>query len=245
MSRPSNLACHDLTTYIKPPRNINSLLGLGLKFCPIPKTTFPDYSTCHKRFVRDVYIKDVFADRTDTTPFNPRLYVRSTWEPRQEDVAPITVRRTSQFLSSTIPLFKKRRGRSNLLPHQKYLLCHLQNQHELMVIQCDKNLGPALIERQQYIRLVYCDHLNDTNTYKFMTKLEATNYIHCIAHLLCKFIKTHRKAIGRSACLFLVHSLNAIIVKSVLVYAFSTEDPNCPEQPACWRWTLIGEEMLR
>ena len=210
LSRPSNLACHNLTTYLRPPPNIHSLLGLGLKFCPIPKTTFPDYSDCHKRFTRDAYVKDVFANEETQPHFNPRLYVRSTWEPKPSDVAPITIRRTNRFLSSTIPLFSKQRGRSNLLPHQKRLLQTLQQRQDLIVIQCDKNLGPALIERQQYIRLIYRDHLNDTNTYQYMSIHEAKGYIDRIAYLLRRFIKTHRKSIGRSSCLFLVRSLNAI-----------------------------------
>ena len=34
--RPTNLAFHDLTTYLRPPANLRSLLGLGLKFIPTP-----------------------------------------------------------------------------------------------------------------------------------------------------------------------------------------------------------------
>lgn len=154
-SRPYNLACHDLTTYIKPPPNIQSLLGLSLKFCPIPKHTHSNYSDSHQRFLRDIYIKDIFANEPPKSSFNPRLYIRSKWEPQTQNVAPVTVKRTQDFLSSTKVLFTRSRGRQNLLTHQKHVLRSLQRQSDLMIIQCDKNLGPAVIERQAYIRLVF------------------------------------------------------------------------------------------
>ena len=65
----------------------------------------------------------------------------------------------------------------------------MQQQNDLMIITCDKNLGPAVIERQAYIRLVYRDHLNDTNTYKFLNSAAAHAFIDRIAYLLRKFIK--------------------------------------------------------
>jgi hypothetical protein len=34
--RPTTMSFHDLTTRLKPPRNIRSLLGLNLKFIPTP-----------------------------------------------------------------------------------------------------------------------------------------------------------------------------------------------------------------
>jgi hypothetical protein len=40
-SRPSNMAFHDLSTVIKPPKNLRSLLGLSLKFIPSPRTNVP------------------------------------------------------------------------------------------------------------------------------------------------------------------------------------------------------------
>ena len=197
-SRPYNLACHDLTTYLPPPPNLGTLLGLGLKFCPIPKYTSGDSSTTIRRFTRDIYIRDIFAGEMPQPHFNPKLYTPSKWEPQQQDVSPITRTRTDMFTSSLLPLFKKRRGRQNLLPHQKHLLSLLQHQTQLMIIQCDKNLGPAVIERQAYIKLVFRDHLSDSSTYRYLDRKGANNFIHRIAHLLRQFIKKHRTSLGKS-----------------------------------------------
>ena len=37
----------------------------------------------------------------------------------------------------------------------------------------DKNLGPAIMETNEYLRPAYCDHLSDTTTYQRLTKEEA------------------------------------------------------------------------
>jgi hypothetical protein len=43
----------------------------------------------------------------------------------------------------------------------------------MMIVQCDKNLGPAVIERDTYIRTAFRDHLSDTKVYKLLTPFQA------------------------------------------------------------------------
>jgi hypothetical protein len=64
-------------------------------------------------------------------------------------------------------LFRKKHDRTNLLPFQRRALASLQRNPDLIVAQCDKNLGPATIDTVDYIKMVYRDHLNDTVTYIF------------------------------------------------------------------------------
>ena len=42
----------------------------------------------------------------------------------------------------------------------------LQVQQTFLIVPCDKNLGPAIIERQDYLKIAMRDHLSDTTTYK-------------------------------------------------------------------------------
>ena len=58
------------------------------------------------------------------------------------------------------------RPSTNISRPQKYLLDFLQNHPDLMVIKTDKRLGPAVIERDRYIRLILLDHLTKGNTYE-------------------------------------------------------------------------------
>ena len=81
-SRATNMAFHDLTpksTVI--PANLDALLGLGLKFCPIPRYTPRDNTDTLARFEKDLYVKTFFAGR----PMNreeiyiPSMRVENDW----------------------------------------------------------------------------------------------------------------------------------------------------------------------
>jgi hypothetical protein len=83
-SRPSNMAFHDLSTVLKPPKNLRSLLGMRLKFIPSPRTNVPwkayeDHTFA--RFDRELKVKVFMADHEDDGTYNPDLYVKSRWTP--------------------------------------------------------------------------------------------------------------------------------------------------------------------
>jgi len=109
-ARPTHLAFHDLTTYIKPPLGLPKLLGLGQKFIPTPKWTATweqiEKST-YLQFDRDLKVKAFcigHMDRPQTIPeelyepgreadlaqalatqpkddYNPCMYLKSKWNP--------------------------------------------------------------------------------------------------------------------------------------------------------------------
>ena len=184
--RPTNMAFHDFTSYINPPPNLRSLLGLGLKFIPTPR-----YTTTKKRitgegegkidpkatlpkFKNDLHKKIHFAGESpDDEDFNPRMYVASKWKPPEYSFEPSVLHRFHSFKDRIGNLFSKKKGTPNLLPHQRRALAWLRNQDDLLVIQCDKNLGPAVIEKSKYIEMAYRDHFNDEVTYRFLTEMEA------------------------------------------------------------------------
>ena len=69
--------------------------------------------------------------------------------------------RLDKFSTTLGKLFKKRMGKTNLLPYQTRALQLLQRQQDFLVCPCDKNLGPAIIERDDYIKIAMKDHLLD------------------------------------------------------------------------------------
>ena len=84
--RPTHLSFHDCTTTLPPPKNLRSLLGLGLKFIPTPRLTNywsrlsdPDNDArTMPRFRRDFSLKHYFTCDPAVTPdddYNPRLYI--------------------------------------------------------------------------------------------------------------------------------------------------------------------------
>jgi hypothetical protein len=78
------MAFHDLSTVIKPPKNLRSLLSLSLKFIPSPRTDVPwtvyeDHTFA--RFDRELKVKVFMTDHEDDGTYNPDLYVKSRWTP--------------------------------------------------------------------------------------------------------------------------------------------------------------------
>ena len=119
-------------------------------------------------------LKFFFAPEKDKEKeFHPSMYLKSDWRPPAH-VVPANIQEQIQNIEWSVKLlFKKQRFKSNLLWHQKNTLKLLQQQNDYVIVFCDKNMGPAIIERERYIKLAFIDHLNDNSTYDNLTKEEA------------------------------------------------------------------------
>ena len=167
--RPSNIIS-------KSPLELGCLLGLGLKFCiqeERPKDLVLDET--FKRLNRDVRIKYTFAGK-ESEQYDKKIYVKSTWDPN------LANQETEDILSTFEANIRKERELSrtrpratNLSKHQFNILNHLRSNKELIIIQCDKNLGPGVMQRETYIREVLRQHLQDgKGTYRQISKDSAS-----------------------------------------------------------------------
>ena len=216
-NRATNMAFHNLTTTISPQKNLRSLLGLSLKFIPNPRHNVPwtvfQTKILH-RLTNELKLKTFMAckldDDDDDNDYNPRMYIRTGWLP-PEHLFPFPktlYSRLNAFQTTIRPLVRKHKCISNLLPHQRNALDYLQNQKELLVVQCDKNLGPAIIERTQYIRLIFTDHLNDHKTYRRLTKPQANLEARRLRTSLEAWLKTHKSILTKNERRFLRYHLD-------------------------------------
>eukprot|EP00957_Ditylum_brightwellii_P010371 784059-Ditylum_brightwellii.AAC.1 len=80
------------------------------------------------------------------------MYLPSKWQPLDWMLPPIILYRLTTFSKQIEPLFAKRYGRNNLLPHHQRALRLLKSQSQFLIIQFNKNMGPAIIEHSIYIR---------------------------------------------------------------------------------------------
>jgi hypothetical protein len=215
-NRPTNLAFHDLTTTLTPPQNLRSLLGLGLKFIPTPdKTTtrsqlYADKTGTFTRLDRAIQLRCFFVDHDPLDPseksddYNPRMYIPSKRSipnnvPRALDA------RLSDFKSQMNTLFRPEpKIRPNLLRHQRHALQLLREQKDFLVVHCDKNLGPAIIERDAYLRLALDDHLQDRDTYKYLGPNAVADHKARIKNEFAAWFKRHKKVLSKSERLFLM-----------------------------------------
>lgn len=202
--RPSNLAFHDLTKEILPPKNLRTLLGLGLKFIPTPRYTSsavtltgdtrdkPDLSRTLPKFKLALHKKCHFGDAIpDDDDYNPRMYIKSHWTPPPWSFQNTILARYNIFEQSIRTLFKKKKSRSNLLPHQQRALRDLRQQDTHLIVQCDKNLGPAIIEKTRYIKFALRDHLCDRDTYQPLSTMELKLHEGRLRLAINKFLKDY------------------------------------------------------
>lgn len=183
------------------PCGLRSLLGLGLSFCPkptrarLPRTSLP-------RFQRDTYTKMLFAG-SSPLPQDSGLCWRSDWSPDPSEI-PIEFRvRVTSFSRSLKNTFRSKKTFSNLSPTtQLATLTWLPNQSDFVIFPCDKNLGPAIMEQERYIKLALTDHRSDRSEgealmrTKFLDK-EGNAMASCDAVAKCQDVQENKK---RASC---------------------------------------------
>jgi hypothetical protein len=165
------MAFHNLLPEPLPPW-ISKLLGLGLKFIPVPSqtTTFAKIQeNTIPRLDRTIDLKAWFNDKPmsdDDDSFNPKMFIPSDWTVPLRH--PTLTARTDEFDKSLEMLFpiKPKRALKNLPFSSLVALRQLREDKQILVVQCDKNLGPATIRLDDYIHLAFRDHLSDSTTYE-------------------------------------------------------------------------------
>ena len=82
---PWNLEFHNLSHITLTPAQ-SQTLGLGLKFRPLLRPpTARVFDSQVQDFCRSVSLHYKYADQPDDPAFNPKLYVKSGWNPPRED----------------------------------------------------------------------------------------------------------------------------------------------------------------
>ena len=104
----------------------------------------------------------------------PELFCpKQGWNPNRSDA--YTEATINEFESKLKELFRAHRPRlhtNNLTQHLRTVLQTLRDDKSIVIFSCDKNLGPAIIERERYIELAWHDHLHDTSTYQRLSDQE-------------------------------------------------------------------------
>ena len=165
---PRNLEFHNLS-HVTLTATQSRTLGLGLKFRP---TLRPPAACVFENqvqdFCRSVRLHYKYADKPDDPDFNPKLYVKSSWNPPQED--PDLEENLYKIrqelltnLSDNRPLWK-----NNLSREERSGLRDIKEDPSVHVLATDKNLGPALVSTE-WVKQETLKHLNDTKTYSKVT----------------------------------------------------------------------------
>jgi hypothetical protein len=170
----TNLTCHNLctTTFIRP--SDIKLIGLGLNFCvtPIPPT-LPDF----KRFKRSVRIQHQFAG-SENADYNPKLAAPADSEFKPKTAADCIEDALTTFEAHLRQLHvatqNPKLNKPNLPPAQLKRLDEIREDKRIIVIPTDKNLGPAILDRSDYIERCLNEHLLNTDNYTQLNEAEAS-----------------------------------------------------------------------
>jgi hypothetical protein len=211
-ARPTNLTFHDLTPGKIMPPAAKSLLGLSMKFIPTPKFTSHQMIPSLDRFQRDLVVKtywvgDESLESLTKTDEAPKLYVRSKWTPPPWDIPKELDQRIPNFRRAITQQFRRRNGRSNLLPFQQKMLAHFQRDKNIIIINTDKDLGPGGRLLSDYTKDAIDDHLGDRRIYERLSKREADAAALRIKHEITCWISCHIRSISKNVKSFLRHHL--------------------------------------
>ena len=210
-SKMNTNSYHNLCMASSPPLAIGSLPSLGMKFCiktPYPKKDSLDIAFA--RFTRNVRLRYFFVDSEDIEdtqdPFNPNLYIKSDWQPPvASNGIEVRINEFHNLLASTRKnILHNTHSSRTLTPSQIHLLDWLKNNPKFIVLDTDKNLGPAIMEREEYIRAMLDQHLLKTKNYTQLTKEEASALLEEFAYELTEILQfEHRDDLSYQEMIFL------------------------------------------
>ena len=183
--QPLNRSCHNLCKgKIQPPPGAVNVLGLGLNYCletPLPSQGQRPEAT-KTRLLRDIRLGCFFKnlnkddDQEEENNYDPKLYVaNSTWTPKPtDDKVEAKFDRFCQNLTTTNNAISTNK-RFNLTSHERYTIRELADRKDLIVGLTDKNLGPFIAPREQYIQDCLNGHLLKEDYYRLLSETEMTN----------------------------------------------------------------------
>jgi hypothetical protein len=78
------------------------------------------------------------------------------------------------------------------------MLATFKHSDDFIIFPADKNLGPCILERREYIRRGFSDHLSDQTTYQSLSAAEACTACLNTSNLIYKWTKTFEAAIVKN-----------------------------------------------
>ena len=128
-----------------------------------------------ERFLHDICIKFIEIPKNTDDGYDPKL--KLPFSLPHPTPAPMIIKDVVERffikMDETFSKSQRRKHKLNLNKKDIRLLRQLKKERKFMVVNTNKNLGPAIIELDHYIHCSLEDHLNDKTTYRELLKFEA------------------------------------------------------------------------
>ena len=173
------MACHNYLSRHPIPPGTRDLLGLGLNYTIIPKqlsTTTDTFDRLRQDVRRKYHLLDAEPNTDQYGPdYIPGLYIKSDYKfkPAPEDIEQAIDAFETAITSAQKRISTRQRPKPNLSLPQQSLLQFLRRHDKYIVIESDKGLGPAILDRTFYFERGCSEHLGNRRNYKIITKLQA------------------------------------------------------------------------
>lgn len=195
-----NLTCHNLLQHSTLPKGTHNLLGLGLNFClkhnSISKTT----QFTFERLGDDIRRMYHMGPPIDDDDYNPKLYIKSgyVFENASEEIEDALSNFSNAIKREQLSLLsRKRKPVCNLTKSQLRLMKFLKDNDKYIIVEGDKNLGPCILDRIQYIRRGCLDHLSNTRNYEQLSHRTAYNLLRGLVYRLEAWLGKFKRAPSR------------------------------------------------
>jgi hypothetical protein len=201
--QPSNLAYHNLCPHSRIPPGTRGLLGLNLKYCLASSQLINKINSTIQKMAYAIRTKNNLQalNKTNDSDYVKQIYIKNkNWNP---EPAPLHIEDKITDLEKLLKnqqktLCNTTQGRNlrNLTYPQSVTLCLLKLDDNLTIKNTDKNLGPAIMETEDYIHQVLKDHLL-TKDYERLSEKTAKHRICNITRTLKSHITENHKLLSK------------------------------------------------
>jgi hypothetical protein len=210
--QPQKLSVHNLCPATSLPFGIQNLLGLGLKYCVSTARASPDINECLKKLAYKIQTTQYLLEKNDTNPepYNPQIYIKlKGWNPTPatSDIKNSITDFEHNIKKAIIRNKLQKNNFSNLTYPQKQALHYLKQHAEFLIIPTDKNLGPAIMKRDEYITQCISEHLLTSN-YEQLSNQTAYIKLESVKSRLKEYIHLHKAQLNPFEVTYSPEALN-------------------------------------
>lgn len=174
--RLGNMACHNLLISNPLPTGTARLLGLGLNYCLKHSSITHTTRNTYERMIGDIR-RMYHLQGSDSGDYIPSLYIKSNFrfEPASDEIEEAVLDFRDAITSEQLLRSRKKKPSCNLTHRQLELVRFFKDNDKYIVVQGDKNLGPCILDRKEYILRGCKEHLGNERNYRLLSETTANN----------------------------------------------------------------------
>lgn len=204
-NRPTNRRLHNLLSRGAPTGRLKAILGMGLNYCIREDRPTNNTTKTFQRLRRDIRRINFWSGQgEDNNDYNPKLYIS---QEKWFDRASPEIEEGIDAFEREYREIRNKRYRKPTPPNLSAAQILLATQQKLndwtIVVPSDKNLGPCILDREEYITRAMKEHLGDEETYAILDERACASIMQLLRQAQEMWISRHRSSLTRGDVRFL------------------------------------------